>query len=94
MAVDIIGFINSVEPALSWDNAKKSVMLNDYVTYYNYKETIINQETGEEIPNPESKKNFANRMLQREITNKVKSVRKRAAEETVTYEELTFEIED
>ena len=89
--LDIIGYINSQAPVVSWNATKKEAMLNNYVAYYQYEEQINDPETRELIANPETKKQFANRMIQEDIINKVKSVRITRAQEEISYEELNFE---
>jgi len=89
--MDIIGFISTQEPVASWTNAKKIAMLDDYVSYYGYQETIINEQ-GEEIANPQSKKEFANEKLMQEIIHKVSAVRRRVAENAVVVEELVLSL--
>jgi len=87
---DIIGYLNSVEPIASWSTAKKQDMLNHYVSHFGYQENI-DEGTGELVPNPESKKQFANRMLKEHIKDCVNSVRDRASKEAATYEKLDLD---
>jgi hypothetical protein len=81
MALDIIGHIN--QEAVNLTTPQKLDMLDDYTEYFGYSDTL---EDGS--ANPETKKEFANRMIEKHIRDIVKSVRKRRAEAKVTYEEL------
>jgi hypothetical protein len=85
MALDIMGHINQEVTSLTLQ--QKQDMLNDYVSYFGYSDTLEDAQ-GNTIPNPETKKEFANRMIEKHIRDIVKSVRKRRAEAQVTYEEL------
>jgi hypothetical protein len=85
MALDIIGHIN--QEAVNLTTQQKLKMLDDYASYFGYSDTLEDGD-GNTIPNPETKKEFANRMIEKHIRDIVKSVRKRRAEAQVTYEEL------
>ena len=89
--LDFIGFIS--------DNAnlsagKKVALLKDFCTQYNYQLTIWSVDEGGDpiqIPNPESRREFANRHITRFIRESVNAVRRQVAVETLTYEELELE---
>jgi hypothetical protein len=80
MALDIIGYINQEVTNLT--PQQKQDMLDDLVSYFGYQETIDGE------PNPIAKKEFANDKIKEFIRDRVKSVRKKRAEQQVTYEEL------
>jgi hypothetical protein len=80
MAIDIIGHINQEVTSLTAQQKKD--MLDDLVSYFGYQETIDGE------PNPVNKKEFANNKIEEFIKDRVKSVRKKRAEQQVTYEEL------
>ena len=88
--MDFISYMLTQEPVLSLTGTQKTAMLNDYCSYFNY-QTTITDSNGDPIPNPESKTEFANRMIGRDIKSKINATRKIAAEAAATYEE--FEIE-
>jgi chromosomal replication initiation ATPase DnaA len=81
MALDIMGHINQEVTSLTLQ--QKQDMLNDYASYFGYSDTLEDGSV-----NPETKKEFANRMIEKHIRDIVKSVRKRRAEAQITYEEL------
>jgi chromosomal replication initiation ATPase DnaA len=81
MALDIIGHINQEVTTLTLQ--QKQDMLDDYTEYFGYSDTLEDGSV-----NLETKKEFANRMIEKHIRDIVKSVRKRRAEAQVTYEEL------
>jgi hypothetical protein len=85
--MDLIAYINSQEPVKSWTATKKKAMLDDLCATHGYQETVTD-EKGETVANPESKKDFANRMLVEQIKRWVNGWRKTQAEKEVTYEQI------
>jgi hypothetical protein len=83
--LDFVGFIND-----NWNatTEKKLLMLHDFCAQYGYEEYILDPETGGEIPNPESRVEFANRRITQYIVETVTAYRKIEAEKLAIYEEL------
>lgn len=88
--MDIVGFINTQEPVASWTIEKKVAFLNDLCATGGYQETITN-EAGETVPNPMTKKEFANRMIAKQIVRWVNGWRKTVAESSVIIESVELE---
>lgn len=84
MSLDFIGFIGQ---NVSLSAGKKQAMLDDFVEQYGYEEQIDDGDGGL-IPNPVSKKAFANDKIQRFVMETVHAVRKRRVEQATTFEEL------
>jgi ribosome modulation factor len=82
--MDLISFINTQEPVKSWTTAKKQAFLDDLVSTHGYQETI------DEKPNPETKKDFANRMIKEQIKRWVNGWRKTKAEKKLIVDEIDF----
>ena len=62
-------------------------MLDDLCATHGYRATVTDEE-GEEIDNPETKKAFANRMIQEQIKRWVNGWRKSEAEKALEYDEI------
>jgi hypothetical protein len=88
--MDIVGFINSQEPVASWTTVQKVAFLNDLCSTGGYQETIVN-EAGETIPNPITKKQFANRMIIKQVARWINGWRKSVAESALTIESVDLE---
>jgi hypothetical protein len=88
--MDFIEFINNQEPVASWTAAKKLAFLSDMCSTGGYQEEI-DDGSGTMIPNPETKKQFANRMIARQIVRWVNGWRKSVAEAEVIYETVELE---
>lgn len=85
--LDFIGFINdNVDLAVD----KKLALLNDFCAQYAYEEFIFDDEH-KEVPNPETKRQFANRKISRYIIESVHAARRKTAVETIELEELVLE---
>ena len=64
-------------------------LLVDFCTQYAYQPTIL---VGDEmLPNPESRRTFANRHITRFIRESVNAARRQVAVETLEFEELELE---
>lgn len=88
MLLDFIGFISD-NVALSTD--QKLALLEDFCDQYNYEE-IVEDEEGNEIPNPESRRHFANRQITRFLRESVNATRRQRAADAAKYEELELEV--
>jgi hypothetical protein len=82
--IDIIGFINTQEPVASWTPEKKQAMLNDLCSTHGYQEII------DDLPNPETKKQFANRIILWQIKKWVEGWRKSVAIQGLTIDEINL----
>lgn len=85
--MDFIEFINT-----EWEASatKKQALLDDFCEHLGYQKTV-GTEDGNPIPNPVTKKEFANERIARYIIETVNVIRKRNAEKSVSFEELSFE---
>ena len=81
--MDFIKYIND-----NWNvsTAKKIAFLNDFCGQYGYQEV-----DDEGIPNPQTRKEFANEKVIAFFKGAVNSHRKKVVEEATKYEELNFE---
>jgi len=82
--LDFIGFI--VENT-SLTSDEKTDMLDDFCRAYGYEKTLDNGEEGI-IPNPVTKKEFANERINDYIKKVVNTARRTAAEEAIEIKEL------
>ena len=87
--MDFVGFITTQEPVASWTTEKKVAFLNDLCATGGYKETVTS-EAGE-IPNPITKKQYANRMIAKQIARWVNNWRRNVAKSSVTIESVELE---
>jgi hypothetical protein len=90
MLLDFIQFINDNANLTA---AKKTALLDDFCEQYGYQETIENPQDpdGDPIPNPVSKKDFANQKITDYLVQSINAIRKKTAEEAVDFTELTLE---
>jgi len=82
MTPDFVGFIDA-NCTLSTD--KKTAMLDDFCAQYGYQETITGED-GREIPNPGSKKDFANEKIKSFIVQTINARRVDEARAAVQYD--------
>lgn len=87
----MLDFIKHINDNVSLSAAKKTAMLNDFCEQYSYQETIENPEGGDPIPNPVTKKEFANEKIARYIIGTVNAARLKAGRATIEIEELVLE---
>lgn len=85
MAIDIVGHLN--DEVTSINMQQKIAMLEDLCEVHGYEETMLN-EAHEEIPNPETKKMFGNRIIVSQIKRWVNNLRTNKAKKAVIIEEL------
>lgn len=83
--MDFIGFINSEWGAAA---AVKLEMLEDFCDQYGYQEFLPDEEGNLTIPNPESRKAFANGKIKQYIIETVNAIRIQRAKEAAPYTEL------
>lgn len=85
--LDFVGFIND-----NWQapTAKKLALLDSFVAQYGYEE-MVEDEDGNEIPNPVSKRQFTNAQIVEFICASVNAFRGREAAAAAEYDELALE---
>lgn len=88
--LNFVGFINENWAA---DPAVKQAMLVDFCNQYNYQEFVEDPDdpTGDPIPNPVSRVQFANEKITLFIVQTVNQARLKAGREAVVIEELELE---
>ena len=87
--LDFIGFISD---NVDLTAEQKAALLDDFCIQYNYPPTIPSPNPDDPpIPNPESRRAFANRHITRFIRESVNAARRHVAVETVEFEELELE---
>lgn len=79
--------INAVEPYASKSAEVKQGWVVDFTEAHQYQENVIN-ETGEPIPNPESRAEFGNRMIVEFIKRVINGWRQSKAQEAIVIEEM------
>lgn len=84
MALDYVGFINQ---NTSLNAAKKQAFLDDFCEQYNYQDQIEDDDLNL-IPNPVTKKDFANEKIDRFLRETVNVIRRKRVEKATTFEEL------
>uniref|UniRef100_A0A6M3J325 Uncharacterized protein n=1 Tax=viral metagenome TaxID=1070528 RepID=A0A6M3J325_9ZZZZ len=88
MAVlDFVGYINTASPASA---AEKALFLTDFCAAQGYTDTIVDA-LGNLIPNPESRKDFANRVILEWFKQVVRNHRFQAASNLIVPEPLELE---
>lgn len=85
MALDFVKFISD---NTTLTIAKQKDMLNDLAESFQYKDEVIDNETGRTIPNPQSKKDFVNEKINYWIKVRVRGVRQERAQRAAVIEEL------
>lgn len=85
--LDFIGFIDDTA---NLEADEKALLLIDFCTQYNYQPTIPGKD-GSPIPNPESRRDFANRHVSLYVTESVNAVRRDVAMLALEFEELKLE---
>jgi len=88
--MDILGFIETQEPVLSWTSAKKLELGDRFCKARGYQELIDDGECGS-IPNPQTKKEFMNKDILGYIKLMVNSNIRQEAIDTLIYDEITFD---
>lgn len=83
-------FIKLINDNWNASNAVKLGMLEDFAEYHSYQATVTNEQ-GEEIPNPQTMKDFANKVIIRFVKESVHAKRANKAREQATYTELELE---
>lgn len=83
--LDYIQFINDNSNLTS---QQKTDLLFDFCDQYGYQETVVDQDTGEEIQNPTTRKEFANQKITDYLIQTVNTVRIKRAKAAADYTEL------
>ena len=84
--MDIIGYISD---NVSLTAEKKTAMLDSFCEQYSYQEMVGDPEDeGETIPNPISKKDFANEKIEKFVVDTVNAARLKVGRNAVKIEEL------
>ena len=86
--LDFIQFINDNVTVLT--PAQKAALLVDFCEAHNYEE-FVTDDDGIEIPNPVSRKDFANMAIKQYFERLINNVRRFHAEEAVSFDELALE---
>ena len=89
----MLDIIQHISDNVNLSVAKKIALLDDFCGQYSYQETIPDpaDPEGPEIPNPQSKKSFANEKIEDYIKQTISAYRKKIAEQAATFEELILE---
>jgi len=88
MALDIIGYINDNVTNLTTE--QKLAMMDDICYAFDYREEV-SDEDGNMIPNPITKKEWANRHIIIKIVGIVNLARMKKARDAIAFEELELE---
>lgn len=87
--LDFIGFVND---NTSLSEEKKTDLLSDFCRQYRYREEVENpEEPGEVIPNPVTRKKFANQRITDYIVDSVRAIRTGDARKALEIEELVLD---
>ena len=73
-----------------WDIAKRQAYLTDFTDHHHYQEFVENED-GLPIPNPQTRKEFANLQYNAFTTQSANAERWQTERETIVITELTFE---
>lgn len=82
--IPFVATINVNVPNLS--GAQKVALLNDWCHAQGYEDEVFDSELGINVPNPESKSDFMDRVLTAEIRNTIVNYRRRVAADAVVVE--------
>ena len=91
--IDIVQFLNTQEPVASWTTAKKQALLGRFCKARGYTEQYVLDENGE--PTAEliqTKKDFMNEDILNYIKIMFRADSEREAKESLTVDEISFEV--